>query len=342
MTVGKSIGVPTAYATGSGGEVSHAWVGFLQADRSRGWWNFDEGRYETYQGVVGKVEDPMMRERIPDAYVSLLAELIGTKAADRQNARALEHAAHRLLELKPDDVAGIVPESYSTSVAGLLAKPRVPGVAAALERLEAGVKAAPGDRHLWLDVAKLAADGKLSIEQKRKWSDALQRVCGAKYPDFTLAVLDPMIRSFESEKEQFRLWEAVLPLFQRRADLTASIKTTQAQLLEKQNKTEQAGMIYMEIIEKYANAGPFVLPALKKAEEALVALKREANVPKLYAIAWAGTKPPRSTASDIAAQSNWSKIGKLLEEKLRAAGRTQEADKVKSDLQSKVGAADAG
>ncbi|MDB5318530.1 MAG: hypothetical protein JWN40_161 [Phycisphaerales bacterium] len=336
MTVGKSIGVPTAYATGAAGEAGHAWVGFLQARRGQGWWNFNEGRYEAYQGVVGNVQDPLTRKRIPDAYVSLLAELIGTKPADRQAARALEDSALRLLEIPAGDVPTIVTDQYTNAVVGILPKPRSPGVVAALDRLELAVKSAPGDRYPWLDVAKLAADGKLNIEQKRKWSDNLQRVCGAKYPDFTLAVLDPMIRSMDSDKEQYRLWEAVLPLFKTRGDLTASIKTTQAQLLEKQNQTEQAGVIYMEIIQKYADAGPFVLPALQKAEDALVALKRNQNVPQLYAIAWAATKPPRSTSPDIAAQSNWSKIGKLLEKKLEAAGKTEEAERIKRDMQSKV------
>ena len=36
VTVGKSIGVPTAYTIGLGGEVGHAWVGFLQARGKRG------------------------------------------------------------------------------------------------------------------------------------------------------------------------------------------------------------------------------------------------------------------------------------------------------------------
>jgi hypothetical protein len=336
MTVGKSIGVPTAYATGAAGEAGHAWVGFLQARRNQGWWNFNEGRYEAYQGVVGNVQDPLTRKRIPDAYVSLLAELIGTKPADRQAARALEDSALRLLEIPAGDVETIVTDQYTSAIAGILPKPRTPGVAAALDRLELAVKSAPGDRYPWLDVAQLASAGKLSIEQKRKWSDNLQRVCGAKYPDFTLAVLDPMIRSVDSDKEQYRLWDAVLPLFRTRGDLTASIKTTQAQLLEKQNQTEQAGVIYMEIIQKYADAGPFVLPALQKAEDALVALKRPQNIPQLYALAWSATKPPRSSSPDIAAQSNWSKIGKLLEKKLEAAGKTEEAAKVQRDMQSKV------
>jgi hypothetical protein len=336
MTVGKAIGVPTAYATGAAGEAGHAWVGFLQARRGQGWWNFDEGRYQAYQGVVGHVEDPLTRKRIPDAYVSLTAELIGTKSADRQSARALEDAALRLLEIAPNDVSTIVTEPYASAVAGILPKPRTPGVVAALDRLELAVKFAPGDRYPWLDVAKLASDGKLNIEQKRKWSDLLQKVCGAKYPDFTLAILDPMIRSVDSDKEQFRLWQAVLPLFRTRGDLTASIKSTQAQLLEKENQTEQAGVIYMEIIQKYADAGPFVLPALQKAEDALVSLKREQNVPKLYQLAWSATKPPRSTAPDIAAQSNWSKIGKLLEKKLKAAGQPEEAQKIEQKMQSQL------
>jgi hypothetical protein len=336
MTVGKSIGVPTAYATGSAGEGGHAWVGFLQADRGRGWWNFDEGRYEAYKGVIGKVIEPMSRKAIPDAYVSLMAELIGTKATDRQNAVALRDVAERLLAIDPEKVTELTAaEPFASTVAATLPKPRTPGAPAALERLDAAVKANPGDRDTWLLVAKLAEENKLTLEQKRKWSDLLQRICGSKYPDFTLAVLDPMIRSVAGENEQFKLWEAVLPLFAKRGDLTASIRSTQAELLEKQNKTEQAGMLYMEIITKYANAGPFVLPALSKAEAALVTLKRDNKVPDLYAQAWAGTKPPRSSSPDIAAQSNWSKIGKILAEKLDAAGRKDEADKVRQQMGTK-------
>ncbi|MFI4882243.1 MAG: hypothetical protein ACIAQU_06625, partial [Phycisphaerales bacterium JB064] len=51
VTVGKAIGVPTAYVTGRGGEVGHAWVGYLEAKGRNASWNFNVGRYQEYQGV---------------------------------------------------------------------------------------------------------------------------------------------------------------------------------------------------------------------------------------------------------------------------------------------------
>jgi len=67
-TIGKAIGVPTAYVSGQSGEVSHAWVGFLQRKGTRdAGWNFDIGRYEAYQGIRGVISDPQTREPYPTA-----------------------------------------------------------------------------------------------------------------------------------------------------------------------------------------------------------------------------------------------------------------------------------
>ncbi len=98
MSVGKSIGVPTAYASGRASTVSHAWVGFLQARGPNAWWNFDMGRYAEYQGVRGNVLDPQIRRRIPDSFISLLAELARNSRAYRQAAAAYTDAAMRLLK----------------------------------------------------------------------------------------------------------------------------------------------------------------------------------------------------------------------------------------------------
>ncbi len=97
-SVGKSIGVPAVYAHGAAANSGHAWVGFLEATSREGWWNFDIGRYEAYRNVRGSVLDPQLREEIPDSFVSLLAEMIGSKLADRHNAIALTDAASRLVE----------------------------------------------------------------------------------------------------------------------------------------------------------------------------------------------------------------------------------------------------
>ena len=86
-----AIGVPSAYDWGSGGGGGTCvGVDFLQSDGRNGWWNFDSGRYEEYQGVRGNVMDPATRKEIPDSYVSVLCELIGTGAAQRYNSVAAD------------------------------------------------------------------------------------------------------------------------------------------------------------------------------------------------------------------------------------------------------------
>ena len=339
MTVGKSIGVPTAYTVGSAADVGHAWVGFLQAAGNRGWWNFDIGRYEAYQGVQGRVLDPQTRKTVPDAYVSLLAELIGTKATDRHLAVALSDAAARLLEWEAEGKAA--PTYPADPGAVTIAKPRTADVKTALALLELGVKSAPGDRHVWLAMAELAGKGKMTLEQKRSWASLLQRVCGAKYPDFTLAVLVPMVGTVEDVKEQNRLWDAALPLFQQRADLSAYILMRKAELLEKEGKHDAAGQMYFDIVAKYAGAGPFALEALVRAEKALVRLNRAEKTPELYAQAWAQCKAPKDMFGEFMTQSNWYRVGDQLAKKLENAGQTEKAAAVKAELAAKTGEAPA-
>ena len=126
MEIGKAIGVPTTYTTASSAEVGHAWVGFLQTKGDKLFWNFDVGRYEEYKGIRGNVEDPQTREEIPDSYVSLLAELLGspahrTKTVDRQNSIAVTDAAIRLANaavgaeaLKPAELEGTMTDGLKS------------------------------------------------------------------------------------------------------------------------------------------------------------------------------------------------------------------------------------
>ena len=127
--------------TGASASVGHAWVGFLQADRGKGWWNFDVGRYSAYKGVRGNVRDPQSRQAVPDSQVSLLAELIRTKATDRQAAAALTDAADRLVSLmkegKPLEAAPL-PEAI-VKAAGVRPAPRKADVAEALALVDVGI-----------------------------------------------------------------------------------------------------------------------------------------------------------------------------------------------------------
>jgi hypothetical protein len=339
MEVGKSIGVPTAYDVGSSAVAGHAWVGFLQADGAKGSWNFDVGRFGPYNGVRGTVDDAQGREAIPDSQVSVLAELIGTKAADRQAAVALTDAANRLIALdKESQKFEAAPFSPNMRVTGTLAKPRQGGVADSLSLIELALRQNVGYPPAWFAVRDLAKDGKLTIKDKRHWADLLQRLGGPKYPDFTLSILAPMIETVSDFKEQNALWNATFTLFQSRFDLAASIRMSQAANFETQKDTKSAGGCYMDVIDRYSNAGPFVIDALKKAEALLKESGKGDKVVTLYEQTWAKITPPPEMNADATAQSNWYKVGTIYAKKLEEAGDNAKSKSVLESLKDPAAA----
>ncbi|HWE02036.1 MAG TPA: hypothetical protein VG326_06460 [Tepidisphaeraceae bacterium] len=335
MEVGKAIGVPTAYDVGSSAETGHAWVGFLQADAGKGWWNFDIGRYSAYKGVRGTVHDPQSREGIPDSQVSVLAELIGTRSADRQAGVALTDAAVRLISLeKEGQKFQAVPFPQETRVTAILATPRKGSAADSLSLIELALKQNAGYPPAWFAVRDLAKDGKLTIKDKRHWADLLQRLGGPKYPDFTLSILAPMIETVSDFKEQNALWNATFTLFQKRFDLAASIRMSQAANFETQKDTTSAGGCYMDVIDRYSNAGPFVIDALKKAEALLKETGKGDKVVTLYEQTWSKITPPREMNAAATAQSNWYRVGTLYAKKLQEAGDAEKSKSVLEELKN--------
>jgi hypothetical protein len=338
MEAGKAIGVPTAYASGASGDVSHAWVGFLQTNGRQGWWNFDTGRYEAYRGVRGNVLDPQTRKSTPDSYVSLLAELIGTKPVDRQNAVALTDAAARMIELEKGDAPAVAPPG-DLQAGSVRKEARKIDTAGELALLELALRQSAGYAPAWFGVRDLAVANKLSLADKQRWADVLLKLGAKRYPDFTLAVLSPMIATIPDSKEQDRLWGNLFAMFQNRFDLAANIRMQEAAMWESQDQPDKAGLCYMDVIERYASAGPFVIDALKGADKVLVDSKRGDKVVMLYEQTWGRTKPPKEMAGQFMTQSNWYRVGKMYVKKLEESGDTARAGVVNAQLDKPVMAA---
>jgi hypothetical protein len=132
----------------------------------------------------------------------------------------------------------------------------------------------------------------------------------------------PMIETISDPKEQNAMWNAAFAMFQSRFDLAASIRMKQAATWQVQGNTANAGTCYMDVIERYADAGPFVLDALKGAEKLLKDSGQEAKIVALYQACWAKTVPPPVDYSQILAESNWYRVGQMYAGKLHAAGDT--------------------
>jgi len=335
VAVGKSIGVPTAYTTGRGASVGHAWVGFFQSRGRSGGWNFNYGRYEVYQGVEGRIHDPQTRQQVADGYVSVLAELIGTDLTDRATAAAMTEAAIRLGELR--EQGQTLPEP-SEEFARIRRQPRDTSVESQLALLKGGLNESPGYAEGWLLVADLAKRNELTLDQKKEWADTLDRLCGQSYPDFSLMILEPMIQSVEDVEVQNGLWEKFFRRFTRRKDLAARVRINQGDLWREHGDKQKAAVCYQDVINRFANAGPFVLTALDRLEEMLRDADRASKIPLVYEQTFSKIRPPGKMASEIKRHSNWYKVAVRFRDYLRSVGMTEEAEKIDQQIEREVGA----
>jgi hypothetical protein len=332
--VGKAIGVPTAIDEGMSSVVGHAWVGFLQAQGNTGWWNFNTGRYSEYQGVIGTVKNPMTRRREPDDFMSISAQLIHTTQSDRWAAIALTDAARRLLYLRekhqqlsattlPGNVTGARPKALANTPHNTLTL------------LQQAVDKCRGYSAEWKTVAVMARLRMLTLGEKEDWSERLMRLCGRRYPDFALAVLTPMINSVTNIRRRVRLWNRVFPWFaETRFDLAARIRMMQAAAWEKAKKDSRAGRYLMYVINRYTNAGPFVITALEKAAGILARQGHKNRILTLYEQTWLHIKPPPRDMIAFETESSWYQVGRQLEEMLKAQGHHRMARKVSNELES--------
>ncbi|MFI5378746.1 MAG: hypothetical protein ACHRHE_05590, partial [Tepidisphaerales bacterium] len=328
-TAGKALGVPTAIVSGDSAEAAHAWLGFFQYSDAR--WNFDVGRFESYKGVQGQIIDPQTRGHVPDTHVGLLAEMAATNPQGRQTARALTDAVWRVMEVTANGSA-FVPRGFEAAEALSRGTKPIAAAEMELELIELAVRLSPGDRHCWEPLEKLAAAGSLTLADKKHWTSLLQTLYGGKYPDFTLAMIVPMVRTVESVKEQDPLWEWLFNAVKSRADLAAAVRMEQGAMWESTGALEKARACYMDVIDRYATAGPFVLAALRRAEDGLRLSGKAASVPGLYESTWMRLSAPRDKAPQFLVQSNWFRIGRLLAEKLDEAGQKEKAAAVRDKL----------
>ena len=160
----------------------------------------------------------------------------------------------------------------------------------------------------------------------------MHNLCGERYPDFYFAILAPMIRSIENVKEQDALWKKALSLFGRRHDLAAGVLDQRARMWQAAGEPARAGRQYELIIERYANAGPFVLRALSSAERILVEGRQPRKVLELYDQAYRRIDRPKQSAGPFFRQSNFFKVGRRYAERLDGAGLGRQAAMIRREI----------
>ncbi len=301
VTVGKSIGVPTAYVTAVGGEVGHAWVGFLQAEGRNAFWNLNIGRYDEYQGVVGDVLDPQTRSTIGDDELSLLSKLTRVNRNQRFEAAAwLDTAALLQRGARTIDVG----QSRSRTT------PRE-GQAGVLELAERSLRKNPADRRGWNIVRTAFADPDMPMDDRTRWSQIIIRLCQeANAEQFLVSMFKPMIESMEDPRARITAWERALGAVRTKKDVRARIRMLQAEEFKKQGDNHRAFLAYQDVVDTSLNDTRESQYAVSAAVAMLEESGKHAEAARFLTSVLARLESPRY-AEPFESSSNYNVIRRL-------------------------------
>lgn len=313
--VGKAVGCPTATVTAKGDSVGHAWIGYL-LPQGRGWtWDLTEGRYDDYEGEQADVFDPQLGMNITDSELQMKADRAST----------------------PQD---LVRESLARADAAEL----LPEAPAALAMMERAVNACPFVPAAWEKMAELAGKKKLAPADLEKWAGALVTLCGTKYPDFAVRILEPLIKTMPEPTDQASCWawtrgklvDAQRNQAMMRHDLAVALRVREADCLRKAQDEGGAWDGYHEAIRLYGRKTPAVQAAAQRCEKMLTEARRSpAELVDFWNWAWKQTDRPKKMSAEFAMGSNWSVFGMNYAAALQKAGETSKADQVRRQIMPK-------
>lgn len=283
-------------------------------------------------------EDPRLRQDWPPARPAWVDEADVPAAGSRERDRRDRNRRGRR-DRGDDERAGDDAEPAESAESADSTRPRTPDARSRLAILQQAIEAAPAYAPAWLEVAAMAEDGALELDDKRRWATALDRLCGARFPDFQFDVLSSLIEAVDDPVEQDRIWEAAAPRFRVRKDLSAELLVRRARLRREAGFPAEALQMYEEVIARHADDGPFVLSALAEAATLIRTEGDPRMVTPLYERAWSTVERPGGRmAAVFARQSNWYRIGAMLAERLEREGDADRARRIRLDLERTIGA----
>ena len=321
-SVAKACGIPSAYVSARGADVSHAWVGFLETRRQRPAWNFRSGRYEEYRDLRGSLVDPQTRTRVADGRLGLTSGLAGRPDEARRTVRAVTRLVGRMNDgtWNPDPDR----EPPGARREGTLGE--------RLEMLRAALERCPEVPEAWELVGRMTREFDIPTETLDTWARALETLCGRAHPDFAFDTLADMFRGVDDPHRRLELWEWAYDKYRARPDLASRVRFEQARILERLGEKHRAWTAYQNIVTEFLNEGPMCVTALGAMRDMLKRDDRRAEIIPYLEQTLRRVDRPARMARQFATQSNHYKISLMLAREYRAAGRNHDASAVMRTL----------
>jgi len=333
--VARAVGVPATEIGGRSADAAHAWVGFLQVRGGPAVWNTEEGHYDQYKDLEGKVQDPQTGRIISDTTLAMTAEAARVLPAARHQAAALIDGARRLGRAAEEKAGkGTYPPVAPVGVGGLRGSARSTDAAGRLELLNAACGAFPGSVDLWAAVREAAPV--MSGSDRARWFAMITKVCGDRYRRFGFHVMASMIGTIENPREQSDAWDWAFRSFRQLPDLAAAARIAQGKKWEEAGDRDRAYAAYVDVAQQFPNEGPFVVEALGLAEAMLVKAGKNSAAAEMYREAWRRISRPGSVSTVFFSQSNFYRVGDRYAQCLEKAGRMSEAAAVRRQIEAGV------
>ena len=198
--------------------------------------------------------------------------------------------------------------------------------------IEAALRRMPSNVRAWDAVKQLAQSGALSYDDKARWAQVLFTLCGKNYADFSLDVLEPMIKTQQPPEQQAKLWEATFKTYSHRPDLASQVRLALGEMWELAGDKSKAWDAYQDVIRKFVNEGPYAVSAAGHIEKLLRDNDKADQVPAMYESAYRKAVKPKRGSPEFLRGSNWFQLGYLHAAALMQVGKTREAAAVCAEL----------
>lgn len=353
-SVGKSVGVPTAYATAAGPSVGHAWVGYMNTGRYGATWDFSVGRWDDYEKLRGDVRCPQTQRMLGDEDIALLGDLARVRVEDRLLGVVMFDAAIRAAVLQNEggrsaDVPPLLTEEERDATdarksvlmrrAGLETEPREMAMPARASLLETGLRACPPSDEGWLLLGLWS--GEFDNEQRDFWFGVADRLVGGRYPDVMRRIVMSMVDQIEDPAvaDSALMWLA--GAVRQRPGLVCEVVLDRARLMIEHGYEDSAWQLLGDTAAAVAEDAPQVRDLL--AEMRRIAPQNEIGLSYLidaHGRVYQRAPEPANMAAGYAYWSTKVMVGMQYERLLSMAGRRDEAQRVRMKLDELTGTDD--
>jgi len=327
MSVAKACGIPSAYVTARGADVSHAWVGFVEMRGRRAEWNFDAGRYDDYQNLRGTLINPQTLETISDGRAGVLG---GAMSSSNDQVLATLAAAHVAERMQAGNWNA--PEEMELETRGNTRSALSDSVEDQLTLLRSTLSKCSGVPRAWDQVVALAEKGKLDEKQMDVWARAMMQLAGRQHQDFAFDFLMQLIVTVEEPRRQHEMLEWAFGQFRARPDLAAGVRFQQGYLWSMNDNQEYAWLAYQDVVDKFINDGPMVVTALAGMQSMLKEAGKDDQIIPILEAAARRVRRPGDMSTQFASQSNFYRINMMLAKAYERANRSVEAQRIKTML----------